>query len=155
MNIGAELLTLRSLSLQPQDSFELFITIDGKPIPETFGRDDYLLPLSLAEGKRICATGRKCMHRRPNNSEEKSFETGPSEPASLPEIVNSRKVLLFIKNSVIEEASLFRKSFILRIHIDEDLNWEIPLTAQNVIVDWSNHGKFLVDLSAIIQELNN
>ena len=70
MNFGAELLTLRSLSLQPQDSFELFITIDGKPIPETFGKDDYLLSLSLAEGRRICATGRKCMHRRPNNGEK-------------------------------------------------------------------------------------
>jgi hypothetical protein len=152
VNFGAELLTLRSLSLQPQDSFELFITIDGKPIPETFGKDDYLLSLSLAEGRRICATGRKCMHRRPNNG-EKFFETGPAEPACLPEIINSRKVLLFVKNSVVEEASLFRESFILRIHIDGNLNREVPLTAQNVITDWSNHGKFLVDLSAVFQEL--
>ncbi|HHY36107.1 MAG TPA: hypothetical protein GX518_00265 [Firmicutes bacterium] len=154
MNFGAELFTLRSLSLQPQDSFELFITIDGKPIPETFGKDDYLLPLSLAEGKRICATGRKCMHRRPGNGEQ-FFETGPSEPAPIPAIINSQKVLLFIKNTVVEEASLFRESFILRIQLDEKQSRVIPLTAQNVITDWSNHGKFLVDLTAIFQELNS
>ena len=103
MNFGAELLTLRSLSLQPQDSFELFITIDGKPIPETFGKDDYLLSLSLAEGRRICATGRKCMHRRPNNGEVLK------QTSERPVARNHQFLQVpYLLKPVVEEASLFR-----------------------------------------------
>ncbi|MGI6574462.1 MAG: hypothetical protein ACOX3A_01090 [bacterium] len=146
MQLGIELMAKKDLILQNQAFFEVFISINGQPIAETLGRDNYFAPFSIIKGKRISATGRKCIHR---NNSNKTFTSGPAELVFVPEIIAIERALFFMKSSVAyKKEELFHRFYLCILTGDKKQTFE--LTNENVFYDWSNHGKFFVNLTNIL-----
>lgn len=154
MQLGIEIFSIRSLSLQEGDTFSTAIQVNGFPILATAGRDEYTLQTILLPHKRLAATGRLCTYG--TRDLICGLGTLQARPAGLMELPAIDSLHLHLETNRLLDYGELPLLLQLELHwlrLGRACSHQLSLHHPDLKIDWSERGTFDFDLSPICQDL--
>ena len=153
MLLGAELMARDDLDLNLGNFFETWLSVAGVAVRRSLGRDEYHLAVRIPAGSRVAATGRTHICQVDTvQAGLGPLKAPPARPATLP--VADLLVCLHLRTNTCLDQAQLRQTLILRLIGDAvSLPREFTLPSRQVRVETLAPGRFLVQLTRVLQEL--
>jgi len=153
MQLGVEITILHEKAFTLGTFFETWLGVCDQSVKKSLGRDEYHLDVAIEAGRRVAATGRTHLCQ----VDTASVGLGPVQaPPAKPVEVASISEPLFLHlrtNTFLEPESLTQGLSFKVVGPGNTPLAEFLLSDQRVDLEWLSPGRFLLDVSEILQNL--
>ena len=147
MELGFEIKAHKPIHIKMGNSMETVIIADGKIIHNSYGFDQYLLPISIIPGHRLAATGRTASYELANPSP--TYRLFNAKPHKKIRINPDSKIKLAVISNIPTSFRFLPHCFTLLAHSPSGYN-EINLTHPRLVVEKTDANSLIIDLTYIL-----
>lgn len=152
LRVGLELVAAQPVRLHLGSFFESWLALSSGAIRRSLGRDEYHLPIAIGAGRRLAATGRTYICQI--DAEEAGLGTNQARatvlvPTDLPP---GTPLFLGLRTNVFLDVPSLTSGARLRLHRDGAPAAECGLSENRVGVEQVVPGRYLLDLTSLLQD---